>query len=412
MYARYSRTFVTRPAHQTSWRAPRLRVAIAAVAMLLLVPLAAQAQGLGGSMTTAGREAILLDSTTGAVLFEKGADQLMPPASMSKIMTAFMAFEALEEGRLSLTDTLPVSEKAWRMGGSKMFVEVGTRVSVEDLLRGIIIQSGNDACIVIAEALAGSEAAFADQMTARARDLGLEHSTFRNATGWPEEGHLMTARELARLAEILIERFPQYYHYYSETEFTYHDIRQGNRNPLLYRNVGADGLKTGHTEESGYSLTASAERDGRRLILVVTGLSSMQERAQESDRLLDWGFRSFENVSLFRAGETVDSAEVWLGSEVSVPLTVTDDIVVTLPREARRSMEARVVYDGPVAAPIVAGQPVGRLVLSAGSMPPQTIPLVAGRDVPRAGMVGRVFSTLSYLVLGAGGAVLPATTGE
>ncbi|HSK39613.1 MAG TPA: D-alanyl-D-alanine carboxypeptidase family protein, partial [Arenibaculum sp.] len=246
------------------------------------------------SIDTIARQAVLIDATTGTVLFEKNADERMPTSSMSKIMTMYMVFDAIKQGHLSLDDTLHVSEGAWRMQGSKMFVELGNPIPVEDLIRGVIIQSGNDASVVLAEGLAGSESEFATRMTQRAHELGLTASNFTNATGWPDDDHYSTASDLAKLSDRIIADFPEFYHYYSETEFTYHDIKQGNRNPLLYRNMDVDGLKTGHTEAAGYGLAASAERNGRRLILVVNGLSDMQARADESARLLEWGFREFE----------------------------------------------------------------------------------------------------------------------
>jgi D-alanyl-D-alanine carboxypeptidase (penicillin-binding protein 5/6) len=236
---------------------------------------------------TPARAAILVDLQSDQILYAKNADEPLPPASMSKLMTAFMVFEQLEEGRLSLDDTLPVSEKAWRKGGSKMFVEVGSRVRVEDLLRGIIVQSGNDACIVVAEALGGSEEAFAEQMTARARELGLTHTTLKNASGWPDPEHLMSVRDLATLARTLIERFPNYYTLYSEKEFTFNGIRQYSRNPLLHRDSGADGLKTGYTEESGQCLAAVVRRDGRTLAAI---LLDAQDPAGQAEKLLEAGF--------------------------------------------------------------------------------------------------------------------------
>jgi D-alanyl-D-alanine carboxypeptidase (penicillin-binding protein 5/6) len=271
------------------------RVLFVAAAMLGLSPAVAGAQ----AFETAARQAFMVDFQTGAVMYNKLGDELMPPSSMSKLMTAFMVFERLSAGTLHLTDQMGVSEKAWKTGGSKMFVHVGDRVSVEDLLRGVIIQSGNDACVVLAEGLAGSEERFAEQMTARARELGMTKSVFKNATGLPQDGHLMTPRELAFLAREIIVRFPQFYRFYSEISFTYNNIKQGNRNPLLYKNTGADGMKTGHTDAAGYGLTASAKRDGRRLILVVNGLKSMNERSRESERLLDWGFNEFDTYKIF-----------------------------------------------------------------------------------------------------------------
>lgn len=362
----------------------------------LLAPPPAAAQ----EIETTARQAFIIDAQTGTVLLDKDADSLMPPASMSKLMTAYMVFQRLKDGRLSLEDELLVSEKAWRKGGSKMFVEVGSRVSVEDLLRGIIVQSGNDACIVVAEGIAGSEEAFADMMTEVARKIGLEKSVFRNATGWPDEGHLMTARELAVLAQRIIADFPEYYHYYAETSFTYNNIRQGNRNPLLYTMNGADGLKTGHTEASGYGLTASAKRDGRRIILVVNGLPSMNARSQESSRLMDWAFREFEALSLFKAGETVEQAEIWMGGARTVPLVTAGDITITVPKAARRSMVVSAVYEGPVAAPVKQGDRIATLRVSLPNGEVMDYPLLAGADVEELGLFGRMLAAAQHLAFG------------
>jgi len=352
------------------------------------------------AIETPAREAILIDYDTGAVLMEKDADVSMPPASMSKIMTVFMVFEQLKQGRLQLDTKLPVSEAAWRMGGSKMFVEVGSDIRVEDLLRGVVIQSGNDACVVLAEGLAGSESSFAQAMTDRAKELGLTNSHFSNATGWPDPGQRMTARDLSILATHLIRDFPDYYHFFGETEFTWSDIRQGNRNPLLYKSIGADGLKTGHTEEAGYGLVASAVQDGRRLILVVSGLDSVKARAEESARLLTWGFRQFDNYELAKAGETVETAEVWMGQSKTVPLVAAEDVVVTMQRASRKDMEVKVVYEGPLEAPIAAGSEIARLTVSAPEMESVSVPLQAGADVPRLGPFGRIFANLKHMIFG------------
>lgn len=351
---------------------------------------------------TPARQAILIDVATGTVLFSKNADERMPPASMSKLMTAYMVFERLADGRLSLDDEFPVSERAWRKGGSKMFVEVGKRVRVEDLLRGIIVQSGNDACIVVAEGLSGSEQAFAEEMTKKADEIGLTDSNFRNASGWPDPDHYMSARDLARLATRLVQDFPQFYPIYSEKEFTFAGIKQGNRNPLLYKNMGADGLKTGHTEESGYGLTASAVRDGRRLVLVVNGLESVTQRARESERLLQWGFREFKNYPLFKAGETVAEADVWLGKTGSVPLLLETPLTLTLSRKDRQEMNVTVNYDGPIPAPIAKGAQVATLRIAApGLEAPVERPLIAGADIDQLGFVGRIGAALQHLLLGA-----------
>lgn len=379
-----------------SWIAVRPRLlAVLAVALTMLVgaaPPPAQA------IETAAREAYIIDVATGTVLLEKNAHDRMPTASMSKIMTMYMLFEAIADGRLALDDTLPVSEYAWRKGGSKMFVEVGDRVRVEDLIRGVIIQSGNDASIVVAEGLAGTEAAFAQRMTERAAELGMRNSNFANATGWPDPNHWSTAADLALLAQRLIDDFPDFYHFYSETEFTYADIRQANRNPLLYRNVGADGLKTGHTEEAGYGLTASAVQDGRRIVMVINGLPSAQARSEEAERLIEWAFREFDTVDLFDAGETVTEIAAWQGAPATIPLVSQDDVVVSIRAADRDLMTVTVETLEPIAAPVPAGTPLGTLVISVPEMPPIERPLVAGIDVARQGFLGRVASGVQHVV--------------
>ncbi len=353
------------------------------------------------ALETKAREALLIDLVTGTALLEKDPDTPMPPASMSKIMTVYMVFERLRDGRLSLDDELPVSKKAWKMGGSKMFVRVNTKVRVEDLLRGVIVQSGNDACIVLAEGLAGTEEAFAEAMTLRAREIGMTNSSFANATGWPDPNQWMTPRDLAILAARIIEDFPDYYSYFSETQFTWSDIRQSNRNPLLFKNVGADGLKTGHTEEAGYGLTASAIQGGRRLVMVLNGMSSQRERAEEAARIMAWGFREFENYPLVKAGESIDDAPVWLGEVLTVPLVAPDGLTVTLSRAARNKMKVKVVYDSPVPAPILAGDVIAKLVVTAPATAPIEIPLQAGESVERLGMFGRLAAALKFLIFGA-----------
>jgi D-alanyl-D-alanine carboxypeptidase (penicillin-binding protein 5/6) len=369
------------------------------IAALLVLGWAAQANAAVG-IDTQARNAIIVDFETGAVLLDKGADQRMPPASMSKIMTAYVVYDALKKGRLSLEDILPVSEKAWRTQGSKMFVPYPGRVKVEDLVRGMIIQSGNDACIVLAEGLAGSEQAFVDQMNDKAKELGLNNSHFANVSGLPDPTEYVTARDLALLARRLIVDFPEYYHYDSEKDFTYNGIKQGNRNPLLYKDLGADGMKTGHTDEAGYSLTGSAVRDGRRIIMVIGGLPTGKARQAESERLLEWAFREFNDFRLLKAGDTVDQAEVWLGSEAKVPVTVEKDVVVTLPRAARRSMKATVHYDSAIKAPIAKGQTVGKLTVTADGVDPVEMPLVATQSVAKLGPIERIAVAAGYLVWG------------
>ena len=353
------------------------------------------------ALETGAKQAFLLDFVTGTVLFEKDADELMEPSSMSKIMTIYMIFERLADGSLKLEDTLPVSEKAWRKGGSKMFVKVGDRVTVEDLLRGIIVQSGNDATIVIAEGLAGDEQSFAAEMTERAHEMGMDSSNFTNASGWPDEGHRVTARDMALLAKLTIENFPQYYGYYAELEFTYNGIRQGNRNPMLYKKMGADGLKTGHTKNAGYGLTGSAIRDGRRLILVINGLETARARSREAERLIEYGFREFANYALYDAGATVGAADVWLGDAATVPLVIEAPLVTTLTRKARRKMQVKLVYDGPIPAPVVKGARIATLIVTAPDVEPVEVPLVAGADVGKLGPLSRIGAAIGYMVWGA-----------
>jgi D-alanyl-D-alanine carboxypeptidase (penicillin-binding protein 5/6) len=370
------------------------------VLSLCAVLLAAATPAGAETYDTPAQAAILIDLQSGQELYAKNPDMPLHPASMSKLMTVLMVFERLADGSLSLDDTLPVSEKAWRKGGSKMFVEVGSRVRVEDLLRGIIVQSGNDACIVVAEALGGSEEAFGEQMTRRGRELGLTHSTFKNASGWPDPEHMMSARDLAKLATIIIEKYPQYYQIFGEREFTFNNIRQHARNPLLYQDIGADGLKTGHTEEAGYGLTASAVRDGRRLIMVLAGLQGPKDRAREAERLLDYGYRAFKNYQLFARGDAVGQADVWLGSTAKVPLVVPEDVWVSLTADGRRDLKVKVVYDGPIPAPLTDGSEVAALEITASGLEPRRFALLAGESVQAAGMFGRVTNAIGYLIWG------------
>jgi D-alanyl-D-alanine carboxypeptidase (penicillin-binding protein 5/6) len=343
-----------------------------------------------GPVDTLARNALIVDFETGATLLEKAAEVPMPPASMSKLMTMYAVFDHLKRGRMQLTDLLPVSEAAARMGGSRMFLEPRSQVSVEDLARGVIIQSGNDACVVLAEAISGSERAFAEMITALGRQIGLTQSVFRNATGWPDPEHRMTARDLATLARRIITDFPEYYRFYSERSFRWNNITQENRNPLLGRVAGADGLKTGSTEEAGFGLTGSVRRGERRLILVVTGLPTMRARAEESERLMEWGFREFDNVVLFRAADTVDELPVHLGERRTVPLVGGRDVVATLPRGWRERLEVRLRYEAPVTAPVLRGQELGRIEVGGRGVPPMSLPLYAGADVERLGLLSRI----------------------
>ena len=376
-------------------------VVFGALALFAMVSVIEPAKAL----KTIAREAVLIEVATGKVLFDKNADRPMPPASMSKMMTIYMLFDRLRDGRLSLDDTFKVSKNAWRKGGassgsSTMFLLPGKRVKVEDIIRGIIIQSGNDACIVIAEGLSGTEEAFAVEMTARGVELGMKNSTFKNATGWPHPEHLTTAADLAILSQRLIKDFPEYYHYFSEKLFTYNGIKQNNRNPLLYKDMGSDGLKTGHTKKSGYGLAASVERRDRRLVLVINGLPSRRARSREPERIIEWGFREFENYNLFKAGDLVETAAVWLGQKRVVPLLIEKELVLTMPRKSRRQMKVTVSYEGPLPAPIKTGDVVGSLKVSAPGTKNVVVPLIAGGDVARLGLVGRLGAALKFIVWG------------
>ncbi|WP_458096868.1 D-alanyl-D-alanine carboxypeptidase family protein [Roseomonas sp. WA12] len=354
-----------------------------------------------GPVDTVARQALIIDADTGAVLLEKNAEERMPPSSMSKLMTMYVVFDLLKQGRLTMEQELPVSERAWRMGGSKMFVQIGNQVKVSDLIRGVIIQSGNDACIVLAEGISGSETQFAELLNEYGKRIGLTSSSFRNATGWPDPEHRMTCRDLATLAQHIVNDFPEYFRIYSERSFRWNDINQENRNPLLGRVAGADGLKTGHTEDAGYGLTGTAKRGDRRLILVINGLNSMAQRREESERLMEWGFREFENVALFRASDTIEEAPVYLGEKLHVPLVGGRDVVLTLPRQWRRNLQVKLRYDSPVPAPVAKGQELGKLEVSGAGVPPMTVPLLAGADVAKLGLIPRIPAVLGRLVGGA-----------
>ncbi|MCB9989108.1 MAG: D-alanyl-D-alanine carboxypeptidase [Rhodospirillales bacterium] len=351
-------------------------------------------------MTTSAKQAIVIDYDTGMVLFEKDADTQMPTSSMSKVMTIYAVFDALKDGKISLDDTLRVSEKAWRKGGSKMFVEVGKNVKIEDLIRGVLIQSGNDATIVLAEGLAGTEEAFAEGLTAKARQLGMAHSHFMNASGWPDPHHYSTARDLATLSAAIIRDFPDYYHYFAEQEFTYNNIKQRNRNPLLYRDIGADGVKTGHTEIGGYGLMGAGVYNGRRVIIVVNGLPDEKARAQEGARLLEWGMKSFENVELFKAGETVENASVVMGKSDKVALTLAQDLKATVPSSVKNDLKVDVVYESPLEAPIAKGDKVAVLRVAVPRGETLEIPLLASQDVPRLGLVAGTLAKIKLSVFG------------
>ncbi len=354
----------------------------------------------GAQIETRADYAIIMEAETGEVLYAKDADVAMAPASMSKLMTIEMVFKALRDGTYTLDDPLQVSRKAWKMGGSKMWVLVDTEIRIEDLLRGIIVQSGNDACVVVAEGFAGSEDTFADQMTSRGREIGLTNSTFRNSTGWPHPEHKMSTRDLAVLARHLVNEYPDYYPYFSEKEFTWGGITQPNRNRLLNRNIGADGLKTGHTEESGYGMVTSAVKNGRRLIVVLNGLNSEAERETESRRMLNVGFREFKRFKLFKGGDRLDRAAVWNGVSKRVGMTVKDDVHLTLHRSLRKDVKVTLHYTGPLKAPITKGDEIGYLMIDAPGKEAERVPLLADADVEKAGIGKRIGQAISYLLYG------------
>jgi len=354
------------------------------------------------AIDTAAKQAFLIDANTHSVLLNKDGDAQMHPSSMSKLMTIYILFSRLKEGRVKLTDAFPISEKAWRTEGSKTFVKVGDTIKVEDLIHGIIIQSGNDACIVVAEALAGSEEEFAKEMTKVGKEIGLEKSNFVNATGLPDDAHLMSAHDLARLAEHLQRDFPEYYHYFSIPEYTYNNITQHNRNRLLASNIGVDGLKTGHTDAGGYGITLSAKQGERRLILVINGLESDNARVEEGDKLLRWAFREFENKTLLKKGEKIAEADVWMGGQKTVPLIAQDDLLVTLPASpaAQGNISFTLKYNSPVSAPISAGAHIADLVISSPDIGQQIVPLYAAQDVSKLSALWRIIPAFNYYVLG------------
>jgi len=378
---------------------PRITLATVLAAATLLSPLAARAYEANA------KQAILVDLTGHRVLYEKNADEHMPTSSMSKMMTIYMVFDALKAGKIHLDDEFTVSEHAWRQtykqDESSMFLPINGRVKVEDLIRGVIIQSGNDATVVLAEGLAGSDTEFVGEMNEKAKQIGLADSHFMNPHGMPDPNHYSTARDLATLAERLIVDFPEYYHFFGELEYTYNGIKQGNRNPLLYHaGSGADGLKTGHTDAGGYGLTGSAQRDGRRLVVVVNGLPSMQARADDPQALLDYGFNEFKAFTLFKPGETIQREATWLGDQPFVPLVVDQPVAVTLSLAERKGLKAVVKMPETVKAPIVQGQEIGRLVVSTPGLPDQEFPLKAGASVGRVGFFPRIAMAAHYLLGG------------
>jgi len=348
--------------------------------------------------------AILIDAENGGVLFERDPDQLIFPASLAKLMTAEYVFHEIKEGRIKLTDEYTVSENAWRKGGapshgSTMFAAIHSRIPVDDLLHGMIVQSGNDACIVLAEGLAGNEADFADKMTQRAREIGLAKSVFTNSNGLPDPGTHVTTRELGILARHIILDYPELYKIFGQADFTWNKIRQPNRNPLLGAVTGADGLKTGFTKEAGYGLVGSAVQDGLRLIVVVNGLKSAKERADEAKKLLEWGFRSFEQRNLFAAGQIIGSAKVYGGANGSVPLQAPGLVKMMVPKSGGEKLIARIAYQGPVPAPVTQGQPIGLLKVWRDDKLVLQVPLKAAESVGKGNMPGRAIDAVTEMVI-------------
>ncbi|MCY1128336.1 D-alanyl-D-alanine carboxypeptidase [Frigidibacter sp. RF13] len=349
---------------------------------------------------TRARAAWIYDLTTGTVLLEKNAHTPMPPASMSKLMTINMLFEALKDGRVTLDERFAVSSHAKAMEGSTMFLNERDKPTVEELIKGIVVLSGNDACVVVAEGLAGTEADFAAKMNERAKALGLNDSHFANASGWPDPNHLMSMNDLGRLAVRLITEFPDYYHYFAITEFPY-DGRSPdnrfNRNPLLKMGIGADGLKTGHTSEAGYGLVGSAVKDGRRVVFVISGLTSEKERAEEAQRVVDWAFREFKQKTVAKQGQKITDAPVWVGSAKTVGLVVEKDLTLLLPSLAQGSLKGEVRYSGPIRAPVAAGTKLADLVIEIPGHNPVTVPLVAESDVGAGGFMTRLSTAFDIM---------------
>ncbi|MBN8631458.1 MAG: D-alanyl-D-alanine carboxypeptidase [Rhodobacterales bacterium] len=371
----------------------RLRPGLRALLTLLALTLAALP---ARAFETAATAAWVYDMTTGTVLMDKNADQPVPPASMSKLMTINMLFEALKDGRVTMDTTFAVSDRAVQMtrdGGSTMMLQHNDRPTVEELIHGIIINSGNDACVVVAEGLAGTEEAFAEQMTQRGPAIGLTNSTFRNASGWPAEGHRMSMRDLGILGKRLIVDFPEYYPIFAQTEFSYKGRspdNRFNRNPLLDLGIGADGLKTGHTNEAGYGLVGSAKQGDRRIIFAITGLATAQARAEEAERIVGWAFRQFSEKTVAKAGVRVAEAEVHMGSADTVGLVPAEDVRLLVPALVQDNLTAEVVYNGPLLAPVAKGSAVAELIIHAPDLPDRRVPLVAEADVGTAGFLKRV----------------------
>ena len=383
-------------------RAPNLLAGFILIGLALSAADEARAQ-----LQTPARQSVILDYDTGEVLFCKECDVPMPPSSMAKLMTVELVFQRIKDGRLSVDDTFRVSEFAWREqfrhpDVSLTWVAINSDVTVDTLLKGIIVQSGGDACIVVAEALGGSEEGFAQMLNRRAVELGLTNSNFVNSTGMPDPNEYMSALDIANLSAHIIREYPVLYEYFAIPEFTWSDIRQFNRNRLLFMNMGADGLKTGHTAAAGYGIVASAEQNGRRMIVVVNGMESEAARNNEAARLINFAFREFRTYQLVEAGDGVTEVEVWGGARPTVPVTVTEPLRASMTPEARAQMRVTLRYDGPVPAPIQAGQQIGTLTLSVPGRPDRTVRAVAAESVAQIGILGRMWLGLRALIASPG----------
>ncbi len=375
-------------------------------AVVAFLALTASCFALEAPFETKAGQAILIDGRTGSVMFEKDADTPIPPASMSKLMTMIMVFEGLKAGTLKMEQEFVISEDAWRRGGSAsggstMYAELNSRVKLSDLIQGVIVQSANDACIAIAEGMAGSESAFARKLTERARQLGLAKAEFRNATGLPDPEHRMSVRELSMLARYINVTFPEYYKYYSQPEFTWNNITQANRNPLLKDYPGADGMKTGYTKEAGYGMVGSATRGNRRLIMVVAGLTSLNDRRQEAQKLLDWGFSQFREIDVYGKGERVGKATVWGGTQHSVDLVTPKDFKISLSPQEQEKIEVKLSYTGPLMAPVKAGENIGTVRFMVDGAVLAEMPAETASDVAASeSMWGKAIDSLMIMVFG------------
>ncbi len=350
--------------------------------------------------STSAKYALIIDYDTGSILFEKDADKKVFPASMSKLMTLYILFEAISAGTVKLDETFFVSKKAWKKGGSKMFLEPESQVKVEELLKGIIVQSGNDACIVVAEALSGNEESFAELMNLKATQLGLKNSNFTNSTGWPDKDHYMTPYDLAILSKKIISDFPEFFHLFKEKKYNYNSIEQNNRNPLLFSYNISDGLKTGYTEESGFSLAATAKKDSKRLILILSGMNSARERKKEAIKLFEWAFREHTNISLFSNQDVVIESDVWLGKNAVVELFSKENIIFTVRKRDLKKYEAKVIYSSPIPAPIIKGQQYAKLKITNTIGGEIEYPLFAKEGIEKAGVFKKITSALSFLIFG------------